>query len=93
MKYVLSILLLPIIINAAAVKCSDLSIPDLKGMFKSAKLCCGGDGVKALPLTVYMHGDMGGGVAEFAYDKIIHKIAANGFCVVAPRSCPSDYFC
>ena len=44
-------------------------------------------------MTVYMHGDFGGGVAEFAYDKIINKIASNGYCVVAPKSCPVDNFC
>ena len=87
-------------VKSLDVTCSDEQIPTLEGWYKKAKICCpkadkGADGtfVNKYPLTVYQHGDTGGGAALFAYDGLFNAMAAEGVCVVAPYSCPFDYFC
>ena len=56
-------------------------------------MCCGDTTEGKLPLTIYQHGHLSGGALEFLYTKIMNKIASNGFCIVAPESCPSNDFC
>jgi len=74
-----------------SVTCQDEPIPTLEGWFKKARVCCPTSSAgQKFPVTVYQHGDGGGGEELFSLYKMFDKMAAEGVCVVAPYSCPSD---
>ena len=86
--------------GALKTKCEWEYIETLEGWYKHAKICCPetdkdeNDDFKTLyPITIYQHGDLGGGPSMFAYARMFSHLAAEGVCVVAPSSCPADVFC
>jgi poly(3-hydroxybutyrate) depolymerase len=88
------------LLNSAAkteslpVTCQDEKIPSLEGGFPKARICCPqASNGERFPITIYQHGDGGGGLALSKLYSMFNKMAAEGVCVVAPYSCSLDSYC
>ena len=85
-------------VSGAAVTCETLKIPTLKSLGNRKAICCypanaANANAPPLPLHLFAHGDLGGGVATSAYGGLLRQIAAAGFVTVAYESCDLDNFC